>query len=164
MIRLATEADIKPIMMIVKKTIAMMQAENNLQWDETYPSYEVFENDIRRNELYVFEADMEVLGFICISPETDDEYATIEWASKQRATVIHRCAVSTKSRSQGIASQLFAFAEQKAVTTSQGYLKSDTYVTNEKMRAFFAKKDYDFKGIMKRPELPFEFYCYDKQL
>lgn len=164
MIRLANEQDIEPIMVIVKKTITMMQDENNLQWDHTYPSHDTFENDVKRNELYVFETENEVQGFICISPETDTEYATIEWPRKQRATVIHRCAVSTKSRSKGIASQLFAFAEQRAQVMSNGYLKSDTYVTNEKMRLFFSKKGYDFKGIMKRPELPFDFYCYDKQL
>lgn len=164
MIRKAELSDISTIMKIVKSTIKVMHEENNPQWDELYPTEEIFKNDIKVGELFVYTDEGKVQGFICISPEKESEYTMGSWRESKTALVIHRCAVATGVRGKGIASQFLELAENLAIHKKYNYVKSDTYITNKKMNDFFLKKGYTFCGEMTRPEMVYPFNCYDKIL
>ncbi|HEH6974512.1 TPA: GNAT family N-acetyltransferase, partial [Clostridioides difficile] len=133
MIRKANMNDLESIMKIIKSTVEEMKTYNNTQWDENYPLEKDFVSDIKKQDLYIYEVDGEVAGFICLNYEEPEEYLGLNWSSNKKAMVIHRMAVNQNFRKTGIASKLVDFAEKLAVENNVSYLKSDTYSINSKM-------------------------------
>ncbi|HCA5265480.1 MAG: GNAT family N-acetyltransferase, partial [Clostridioides difficile] len=132
MIRKANMNDLESIMKIIKSTVEEMKTYNNTQWDENYPLEKDFVSDIKKQDLYIYEVDGEVAGFICLNYEEPEEYLGLNWSSNKKAMVIHRMAVNPNFRKTGIASKLVDFAEKLAVENNVSYLKSDTYSINSK--------------------------------
>ncbi|WP_114108617.1 GNAT family N-acetyltransferase [Clostridioides difficile] len=164
MIRKANMNDLESIMKIIKSTVEEMKIYNNTQWDENYPLEKDFVSDIKKQNLYIYEVDGEVAGFICLNYEEPKEYLGLNWSSNKKAMVIHRMAVNPSFRKTGIASKLVDFAEKLAVENNVSYLKSDTYSINSKMNLLLIKC-----GFIKIGEMSFlgkekSFYCYDKIL
>ena len=137
MIRKANMNDLESIMKIIKSTVEEMKTYNNTQWDENYPLEKDFVSDIKKQDLYIYEVDGEVAGFICLNYEEPEEYLGLNWSSNKKAMVIHRMAVNPNFRKTGIASKLVDFAEKLAVENNVSYLKSDTYSINSKMNLLF---------------------------
>ncbi|HGS8948775.1 TPA: GNAT family N-acetyltransferase, partial [Clostridioides difficile] len=139
MIRKANMNDLESIMKIIKSTVEEMKTYNNTQWDENYPLEKDFVSDIKKQDLYIYEVDGEVAGFICLNYEEPEEYLGLNWSSNKKAMVIHRMAVNPNFRKTGIASKLVDFAEKLAVENNVSYLKSDTYSINSKMNLLLTK-------------------------
>ena len=140
MIRKANMNDLESIMKIIKSTVEEMKTYNNTQWDENYPLEKDFVSDIKKQDLYIYEVDGEVAGFICLNYEEPEEYLGLNWSSNKKAMVIHRMAVNPNFRKTGIASKLVDFAEKLAVENNVSYLKSDTYSINSKMNLLKSEK------------------------
>ena len=160
LIRPADFSDMEQIMQIIKIVCREMHIEGNHQWDEVYPQAADFENDIQKKELYISDTNGKVSGFICINDYEPEEYAQINWSSSQKPLVIHRMAVATVFRGQGISSRLLQFAEERAKKSGVTYLRSDTNLLNTKMNALFQKMGYTFVGQMYAfgKKDPFNFY------
>ncbi len=162
--RKAELKDLNRIMEIVSVTVAGMNAEGNDQWDAEYPQAENFAGDIERGELFVEETDGQINGLICINDIEPAEYSGLPWSSTAKALVLHRMAVASESRMQGIAGRLLAFAETLAKEQGFVYLKTDTFSQNEKMNRLLAKNGYQRIGTMSFRGKAQPFYCYDKCL
>lgn len=98
MIRKANMNDLESIMKIIKSTVEEMKTYNNTQWDENYPLEKDFVSDIKKQDLYIYEVDGEVAGFICLNYEEPEEYLGLNWSSNKKAMVIHRMAVNPNFR------------------------------------------------------------------
>lgn len=72
--RIAKVSEIPDILSITKACALHMQEKGIYQWNEHYPSKIAFENDIKRNELYILEIDNKIIGTIVISTFKDEEY------------------------------------------------------------------------------------------
>ena len=164
MIRKANMNDLESIMKIIKSTVEEMKTYNNTQWDENYPLEKDFVSDIKKQDLYIYEVDGEVAGFICLNYEEPEEYLGLNWSSNKKAMVIHRMAVNPNFRKTGIASKLVDFAEKLAVENNVSYLKSDTYSINSKMNLLLTKCGFTKIGEMSFLGKEKSFYCYDKIL
>ncbi|HBF36558.1 MAG TPA: GNAT family N-acetyltransferase [Firmicutes bacterium] len=164
MIRQATISDLKPIMKIVAKVCQEMRQQGNEQWDENYPREIDFGDDIQKEDLYVDETDGQVRGFICINYFEPPEYGQIHWSGSQKPMIIHRMAIASEFRKQGIGSGLLQFAEQLAQNNGIQYLRSDTNSANRKMNALFGKTGYTFVGEMPAFGKKSLFNFYDKLL
>ena len=79
MIRLAKKIEIPKILAITKACAKDMIMKGILQWNEDYPSRNAFENDIKRNELYVLISDENIIGCMVLTPFMDSEYIPINW-------------------------------------------------------------------------------------
>lgn len=102
MIRKALVTDISEIMSIVKESTAIMNGDDNPQWDDDYPAEKDFMNDIVRGDLYVYIDGQSMEGIMCINLCEPSEYADILWKSGgDVALVIHRMAVSPHHRGKG---------------------------------------------------------------
>jgi GNAT superfamily N-acetyltransferase len=162
MIRLAEAQDIDHIMRVVEKTILVMRDEDNPQWDDEYPAAAHFLDDVARRTLYVFEADGEIAGFICIDDFEPAEYERVAWHSSGKALVIHRMAVSPDFRGRGVATSLLEFADRLAIDSGVAYLKTDTYGKNAKMNALFSRNGFVRVGKMSFRGMQDAFTSYDK--
>lgn len=168
MIRKARLEDLPIIMQIVKEVIPLMHASGNMQWGEDYPTEEVFREDILEETLYVSEGNDEgkhiIEGFICINQDESEEYIPLKWQADGKAIVLHRMAVSPRSRGRGVASKLIAFAEEVAAKKSISWIKTDTNEANTIMKAILEKRGYQYVGQVyyRIPGTPYN--CYEKKL
>lgn len=168
MIRKARLEDLPIIMQIVKEVIPLMHASGNTQWGEDYPTEEVFEEDILAETLYLSEGNDEgkhiIEGFICINQDESEEYIPLKWQADGKAVVLHRMAVSPRSRGRGVASGLIAFAEEVAAKESISWIKTDTNEANTIMKAILEKRGYQYVGQVyyRIPGTPYN--CYEKKL
>ncbi|WP_299464653.1 GNAT family N-acetyltransferase [Mucilaginibacter sp.] len=164
-IRLATSKDIPQIMNLIADVVPLMIASGNLQWDDKYPNPEVFENDIKLNQLWVADVDGAIGGVTAITTEQYPEYEQVGLDINETAIVTHRLAVSPHFRGKGIAAALLMQAEYEAIERGIETLRVDTNTKNEATQKLFPKLGYTFLGEMGlefRPGL--RFYCYEKRL
>jgi GNAT superfamily N-acetyltransferase len=164
-IRLATLKDIPQIMDLIADVVPQMIASGNLQWDNKYPNPEVFENDIKLNQLWVADIDGAIGGVTAITTEQYPEYEQVGLDINETAIVTHRLAVSPHFRGKGIAAALLMQAEYEAIERGIETLRVDTNTKNEATQKLFPKLGYTFLGEMGlefRPGL--RFYCYEKRL
>lgn len=165
MIKKASKSDINQIMELVSDIINEMKKVQNNQWDETYPTENVFENDVENGNLYVYKNNSDkVMGFVCIDTNEPMEYSELEWEYEGEAFVIHRMGVETNSRKSGVGKALMEHAEKLAKLNNIKSIRSDTYFTNKAMNLVFEKLGYNFVGSINILEKPFKFNCYEKYI
>ena len=140
-----------------------MIANGIYQWNEHYPNKTAFENDIKRNELYVLEIEGEVKGSIVISTLMDKEYIPIKWLTKNENNIyIHRLAIHPELQGKGYAQQLINFAEQFAIENNYYSIRLDTFSLNKRNQKIYELRSYKRLGDVffpKQSEHP--FHCYE---
>lgn len=163
-IRLATKEDLPGIMDIIRKSVHLMEANDNNQWTGEYPQEEHFLKDVENQVLYVAEHNEKIVGSVSVDQVEPKEYATVSWRKSGEAYLFHRLAVDPDTRGKGIASHLITFAEKIAAENDVYYMKVDTYSLNKKAQALFEKLGYEKRGNIYLYGKDQPFYCYDKIL
>ncbi|QHS56088.1 GNAT family N-acetyltransferase [Mucilaginibacter sp. 14171R-50] len=164
-VRLATLQDIPAIMEVVADVVPIMRAAGNLQWDDTYPNPQVFEDDIKAGQLWVAEVEGQIAGVTAITTDQYPEYAQVGLDTSEEAIVTHRLAVSPHFRGRGLAADLLYQAELVAIERGIHILRIDTNTQNHATRQLFPKMGYSLKGEITlefRPGL--SFVCFEKRL
>lgn len=164
-IRRAALFDVPAIMFIVRAALPLMHASGNHQWDDNYPSTEIFLRDIQRKELWVADFDGVLGGVAAITTEQTPEYANVGWDLNEPALVIHRLVVDPEFRGHGIAVALMQEAEALAEEQAIHVLRVDTSHLNEAAQRMFLKLGYNYSGeitIAYRPGLIVR--CYEKRI
>ncbi len=164
-IRQATSAEVPAILALIRRSVPLMRAAGNLQWDEHYPNAEVFAEDIRLRQLWVAIMDRQVAGVAAITTDQSPEYADVGWDLKEAAVVIHRLAVDPEYRGQGVAESLMQQAETVAQNWGIRVLRVDTNTRNLATQGLLPKLGYELAGEISlefRPGL--RFLCYEKRL
>ena len=164
MMRLAKISDLEKIMDVIGNVVKEMNFQGNYQWDSNYPKENDFLQDIKKEELYLYEVNGHILGLVCINFVEAEEYRNLIWSSNEKAMIIHRMAVGVNSRRQGIASKIINFVEALAKKNQIYYLRTDTFSLNEKMKNLFLKEGYKFIGKVNFRGKEEDFSCYDKVL
>lgn len=164
MIRPATSADVDEIFQVTAACAKTMIAKGIYQWNEHYPSRAAFEEDIKRDELYIYTHEERILGTVVVSTLKDEIYEEITWLtpSDARCIYIHRLAVHPEAQGQGIAQQMMQFAEEYAREHGFASVRLDTFSKNERNNIFYTKRGYqklDPVYFPKQSEFP--FYCYE---
>lgn len=154
--------DVEKIMDIITKVKNEMKNEGNEQWDDTYPTKDVFIRDIQEDSLYVDEDNNDIRGVICLNEIEAEEYKDLSWSSNEKSLVIHRMAVNSNYRNKGVGTELLEFAQEQALKLKIDSVKTDTYSKNIKMNGLFKKF-----GFIKVGEVSFsgkdeKFNCYEK--
>ncbi|WP_400075585.1 GNAT family N-acetyltransferase [Winogradskyella sp. R77965] len=163
MIRKATLIDIEPILIMTKACANIMITNGIYQWNEHYPKASAFENDIKRDELYVLELESQIAGCIVISTFMDEEYIPVKWFTPNKNNIyIHRLAIHPKHQGSGYAQQLMDFAEQFAIDNSYNSIRLDTFSQNKRNQKFYELRGYKKLGDIYFPkQSEFPFHCYE---
>lgn len=163
MIRKAEEKDIKSILSLTKACAKSMIENGIFQWNEHYPSQSAFQNDIKRDELYVLEIDKAIQGTIVISTLMDSEYKPIKWLTSNKNNIyIHRLAIHPRLQGQGYAQQLMSFAEQYSIDNTYSSIRLDTFSQNKRNQKFYELRGYKKLGdIYFHKQSEFPFHCYE---
>lgn len=145
--RLATKKDLDEICCLIGKAIEQMEEQGIHQWDELYPSREVFLNDIDNNTLYVATVNDKIVAVYVINLDCDDEYYECEWDNPaESACIIHRLCVSPDFQNKGIGSMVLAHIEEQV--KSMGYLsiRLDVFSENPYAIRLYEKNGYEKRG------------------
>ncbi len=163
MIRRAKILEIHDILSIARACAAHLAARGIYQWNEHYPTKQVFEQDIRRGELFIVENQTQIIGFIVISTLMDKEYEEVVWLTPSHKNVyIHRLAVHPEWQGRGYARQLMDFAENRARETNCVSIRLDTFSQNQRNQSFYQQRGYTQLGDIFFPEQSSHpFYCYE---
>mgnify|MGYP006422528681 CR=1 FL=1 len=163
MIKLAKLRDLKEILEITKEAVNLMNKNGNDQWDKNYPTKEIFETDIKNNNLYFKKDANNILGFIVLNEKEADEYKNLDW-KYDNALIVHRLVVNVNYRKQKVASDLLSFAEKIAIKKYLYYLKTDTYIKNTPALRLFKKFNYEYIGDVNFRDKKYSFKCFHKSL
>ena len=133
------------------------------QWDETYPSVQVFEDDAAAGNLFVLrDAGGAVIGAVTLDQQQPPEYAAVAWQYPGPVGVIHRLMVSPAHQGRGHAKALMRAVEAPARARGCRALRLDTFLGN-----LVALRLYDALGYVRAGEVTFRkgaFACFEKAL
>jgi len=163
LIKKVQKLDLEHLLTITKSCAKHMIENGILQWNEYYPSKEVFENDILLDQIWKLEIDKEIIGIIVLSKIEDDEYENVHWLTHNSNNLyIHRLAVHPNYQGKGYAQKLMDFAENYAIENKYTSIRLDTFSQNTRNQKFYKKRGYKKLGSIffpKQSEHP--FYCYE---
>lgn len=166
MIRKAKPSDLNTIKRLTESCALALQEKEIFQWNEHYPSREKMADDISKEEMFVLEAENEILGIIVLSPVMDEEYIPIAWLTPGGNNLyVHRLAVHPKVWGQGYGQQLMNFAEEFATEHQYDSVRLDTFSRNTRNQQFYESRGYKRLGDIYFPkQSEYPFYCYEKVL
>ena len=163
MIRKAKKKEIQEVLNITRACAQQMISEKIFQWNENYPSLDAFNNDLKRNELFVLISEKTVIGCVTITPQIDEEYLPIKWLTPNKNNLyIHRLAIHPNYQGKGFARVLMDFAENFAIENDYSSIRLDTFSQNQRNQRFYELRGYKKLGEIFFPNQSEDpFYCYE---
>lgn len=152
----AEQADIGEIMILIKDCIRDMQAGGSDQWDDTYPTREIFDADIRNRTLFLAKEGALYQAVMALNEEQPPEYFELPWTTEGKILVVHRLAVRPHCQQRGIGRLLMEFAEDYGIQNGYRAIHLDTYSANTRAQGLFRRCGYQ--------KLPVEFFFHGKRL
>lgn len=150
--------DLDAVMKIYTRAKQYMSANGNgTQWKEGYPSRELIEADMAKNQSFVCEKDGQVHGVFAFILGEDSTYRLIEggaWKNDKPYGTIHR--IAGDGEVKGIFRAAFEFAKSKTDN-----VRADTHENNHTMQHLLEKHGFERCGIIYladgRPRLAYHF-------
>ena len=165
-IELAEIIDINDIMKMIHDCANDLIGKNIFQWNEKYPSRDIFLSDIEKKNLFILKNNSGIIGCIALSHEKDIEYTDVKWLTKDDKNLyLHRLAVDPKFQKKGIGKLLMDFAEDYARNNKFISVRLDTFSKNERNNRFYKSRKYTKLDDVYFPnQSEFPFHCYEKIL
>lgn len=117
-----------------------------------YPTEDTAAAAIGRGDMFVEEADGEIVGSAIINNEQAESYRGAPWryaADDDRVTVLHTLGIDPYVKGRGFGRTFVEFYEKYAAENGSPYLRIDTNVKNLNARGFYKK--LGFSEIAERP-------------
>ena len=165
-IELAEINDLEDIMKMIHNCANDLISKNIFQWNEKYPSRDIFLSDIEKKNLFILKNNSGIIGCIALSHEKDIEYTDVKWLTKDDKNLyLHRLAVDPKFQKKGIGKLLMDFAEDYARNNKFISVRLDTFSKNERNNRFYKSRKYTKLDDVYFPnQSEFPFHCYEKIL
>jgi|TARA_B110000003_G_scaffold255917_1_gene273090 ribosomal protein S18 acetylase RimI-like enzyme len=163
-IELARTNELDRIKCIAEACAKDMINNNIFQWNENYPSKDVFKDDIENNSLYVCKSGSMVIGCIMLCSEKDKVYKDVNWLTKDYKNLyLHRLAVDPSFQKNGIGRLLMDFAEKYAKNNKYKSIRLDTFSKNKRNNKFYRSRKYvQLDDVFFPMQSEFPFHCYEK--
>jgi len=149
--RKAVKSDINRIMDIIKQAQDYFREKGIDQWQNNYPNYEVIRNDIEKGYGYVLLKEGKIIGTVAVSFDGEKTYDKIydgKWISNLDYAVIHRLAIDSNYKGQGLASVIINNIEKICLTRNIHSIRIDTHEDNKSMQRLIEKNGFQYCGII----------------
>ncbi len=144
--RLGTKRDLDAICSLIREAIGVMEKNGIDQWDEVYPARNDFEEDIRKQTLYLAFQGQELIALYSISRDCDDQYQNAQWENDGlSAIILHRFCVSPRFQNRGIGKLVLQHIEEQVRDLGYRSIRLDVFTGNP-----FAQKLYLHHGYVPR--------------
>lgn len=152
-IRKATENDIDLVEKVYNDIhTAEEKGERTTGWIRgIYPTRITAQTALKRDDLFVLEADGEICGTAIINKIQVDVYSEGSWkydVSEEKVCVLHTLVISPNKSGRGYGRALLKFYEQYARENGCVELRIDTNEKNTTARAMYKKHGYTEIGIV----------------
>jgi len=163
MIRKAKLNELREIKTLTEACAKALQQQNIFQWNEHYPSLKKLQNDIEKQELYVFEAENTIISIIVLTSKMDEVYRNIDWLSETDNNLyVHRLATHPEFWGKGYARTMMEFAEEFAKNKNFISIRLDTFSKNIRNQKFYEARGYKKLGDVYFPHKNDQaFHCYE---
>ena len=150
-IRLAEKKDIDRIMQIIADARESIGRLGIDQWQYGYPTRDIVKEDIVLGRSYVVVENNEICATFAVMLHGEPTYKKIycgAWISDGEYLALHRIAIESNHRGQGIAEKIVAFLSDYA--NENGYLsvRVDTHQGNLPMRKMLEKNGFEYCGTI----------------
>lgn len=138
--------ELPQVMAMVADAQRRFREEGIDQWQDGYPTVEIFQSDIERGESYVGVKDGEVVMCGCISFAGEPTYRKIyegAWLNEAPYGVIHRLVVADRLRGEGLAGHFFRFAYAEAHKQGIRNIRVDTHRHNRPMQRLLGRLGFE---------------------
>ena len=147
------EADRSQVVALWQQAQAYFKESGIDQWQNGYPNAETLEADMAGGESYVLveEETREVLATCFISFAGEPDYDVIyegSWQEPEPYGVVHRVAVTSHRKGQGLAGQLIRHAAAMCRERGIGSMRMDTHEDNRSMQRMLVKNGFVYRGII----------------
>ncbi len=145
--RTVEPADIDAVADIFDKAKAFMAQQGLNQWSGEYPNADDVRSDIEEGIGWVLD-DGEVVAYAALRFGDDPTYRVIEgaWSANEPYATLHRVAVAKVG--QGLAGEIFRYAEKTCLYNNCHWLRVDTHEDNQPMRRAIDKFGFTACGII----------------
>lgn len=162
MIRKAIQKDLVQASDVLEDVKIHLLSEGIDQWDQEYPNTMVLTHDIMKEQAFIYEEQGELLAYMVLNEQCDEEYNDLNWNTTTPFLVIHRLYVKPTAQGQGISSKMIQYAEQYAVENKYQSIRFDAFSLNKTAHAVYLKKGYQIVGTVRfRKGI---FNCYEKSI
>ena len=169
--RLASISDLDRIMEIIGDAQRFLKESGVDQWQNGYPTREIYEADIEKDLCHVFTVEGKLAGVISVFFEPEECYELVydgKWLTgNAQYALFHRAAVADECRGMGIAGQMLSYAENLAAEQGFRSLRGDTHRDNKTMRGLLEKSGFVHCGtiyLSGARDTQNERVCYEKLL
>ncbi|UCG67989.1 MAG: GNAT family N-acetyltransferase [Thermoplasmata archaeon] len=164
-ITLAEKKDLPEVIDLIFVCVKDMGLRGIHQWDEQYPTPDIFSKDIQDKTLYLAKEGKKIIATLVITDEQELEYIPVDWIVKKgKHLIVHRLAVHPKWQSKGIAKNLMEYAEEHARKNGYSSIRLDTYCKNPRGIGFYEGLGYKRTGEIFFPTHDLPFFCFEKVL
>ncbi|MCM8710326.1 GNAT family N-acetyltransferase [Clostridium sp. SYSU_GA19001] len=149
--RKTVEEDIISIMKIINAAQTYFKEQGIDQWQNGYPNYNSIENDINNGYSYVLDENDKIIGTAAVSFDGEKTYENIyngAWITNEEYAVVHRIAVDSNYKGQGIASIIIKNIEDLCINKGVHSIKIDTHKENLSMQKLLQKNGFKYCGII----------------
>lgn len=138
-------SELKIIWSIKNRCVDHLLSQNIRTWDETYPSFSVFEVDQQLGNLFSIIDNNFLIGSVCINQEMTDEYFNINW-SDESFIVIHRLMIDPKMQGKGFAKEAMLQLEKLIEDKGISSIRLAVYKKNKDAHILYEKLGFKLKG------------------
>lgn len=144
--------------------VAHMVAAGIEQWDDIYPTAEIFKRDCDQGNLLVMRADDDtIVGCAGLDERFSPEYGAIDWSiNSDRIGAVHRLMILPKHQGRGYAKILMHEIEREARRRGYEVIRLDAFLKNPAALRLYAGLGYRQAG-----EVRFRkgsFACFEKRI
>ncbi len=133
-------------MTLIDRSITHLLCHGNDQWGNHYPTAEIFQQDIERQELYLLQEDRNLCGIIVVNSHFPSQWEGLTWSCPEPAMTVHRLCVDPDWQRQRIASKLMDFAEAMARKNHVLSMRLDAYSGNPAALALYQGRGIPMGG------------------
>lgn len=153
MIRRANISDATYIQEVLEDAKRLFRSDGSDQWQDldNYPNINTTLNDIKNEQMYIYEEDGKIIGCIVLAKSKEDAYDVIyngSWLSNDIYYVIHRLAVRNGHYKKGIAKALIKYTFEKTKEDNVHSIRVDTKRENARMLSLLKKMGFKETGII----------------
>jgi ribosomal protein S18 acetylase RimI-like enzyme len=159
-IRAAIIEDLGSVCRLISDVVDHLRSQGIDQWDEFYPTRNIFQDDIARGTLLIYSENGSAAGIVTLDDQQPPEYRSVQWTIPGRSLVIHRLAVNPAHQGRGIARSLMRHAEKTAARRLFDAIRLDAFEGNPA-----AVRLYDSLGYRRAGFVSFRkgrFHCFEK--
>ena len=149
--RRSSPDDIPAIMEVVADAQRFLLENGIDQWQDGYPTPDVFLADIANGESFVFTHEDTVAGIISVCSGVDSAYDGLvdgNWLTDGPYGAIHRIAVRENFRGGGLATHMAEFAIELCAGLGLASIRVDTHRDNKSMQGLMKKLGFTHCGVV----------------